>query len=157
MKVNTTLTFRTELKLKGDCLRAVRYTAGRMRNGRSHPQVEERLEIHFYPNITTGSWYGANGDFMLMNNLMNNGHGPGQAVIWSHKWSAKLAARWFMEQKEKQSAEITERKDAERRQDRADRYAREQARSADLKRRGIVLIGGIGQINNGLLFKLPAA
>ena len=94
---------------------------------------------------------------MLRNNLKNNGHGPGQSVNWSHKWAAKHAARWFMEQKEKRSAELTERKDTERRQDRADRYAREQARSADLKRRGIVLIGGIGQINNGLLFKLPAA
>ena len=155
MKVNTTLIFRTELELKGDCLRAVKYTAGRMRNGRSHPQVEERLEIHFYPNIVCGSWYGANGDFMLMNNLMNNGHG--QAVLWSHKWGAKLAARWFMEQKEKQSAEITKQKDAERRQDRADRRAREQAREADRKRRGIVLIGGIGQINREPLFKLPAA
>lgn len=149
MKVNTILTFRTELELKGDCRRAVMYTAGRIRNGRPYPKVEERLEIHFYPDIVCGSWYGANGDFILMNNLDNHGNGPGQAVIWSHKWGAKLAAMWFMNQK-KWSVELAKQEADKRR-------AKEQARAADLKRRGIVLIGGIGQTNNELLFKLPAA
>lgn len=150
MKVNTNLTFRTELELKGDCLRAVMYTAGRVRNGRTCPQPAERLEIHFYPNIVCGSWYGENGDFMLMNNLDNNGHGPGQAVVWSHKWGAKLAAMWFVNQKKQWFAELAKQKADERR-------AKEQARAADLKRRGIVLIGGIGQTNSGPLFKRTAA
>lgn len=149
MKVNTVLASRTELELEGDCLRAVKYTAGRMRNGRWSPQIEERLEVHFYPDIVCGSWYGSNGDFMLMNNLKNHGHGPGQAVVWSHKFGAKLAARWFMDQKAEYDAESVK-------QARADRQAREQARAADRKRRGIVLRGGIGQ-TSGPLFKLPAA
>lgn len=154
MKVNTILTFRTELELKGDCLRAIKYTAGRVRNGRPCPQAE-RLEIHFYPDIVCGSWYGANGDFMLMNNLENSGHGPGQAVVWSHRWGVKLAAMWFMNKKKQWDAELAEQEAAKRRQDRADHLIRKQASAANLKRQGIVLQGGTG--DDGLLFKLPAA
>ena len=154
MKVNTILTFRTELELKGDCLRAVKYTAGRIRNGRPRPQAE-RLEIHFYPGIVCGSWYGANSDFMLMNNLENNMQGPGQAVIWSHIWGVKLAAMWFMNQKNQCDADSVEQRTTERSQDHTDRLARQQASAADLKRRGIILRGGTGQAT-GLLFKRPA-
>ena len=130
---------------------------------------DDRLEIHWYAGgtgdlayirpIVCGSYYGANGSWHGMNNLVDH-TGPKQRVtwLWSNDNQVRRAAHWFMAEHRKMLADFVVEEMETAEEIRLEELAAYQLklRTARLReeRRG-PLKGGTG--NTGPLFSMPKA